>query len=245
MPVNGKVMMDKYLNEQPTNAYPLLYSFRRCPYAMRARLALYASGMLVELREVVLRDKPNELRALSSKATVPVLVAPDGQVIDESIDIMLWALRQSDPGDWLVSDFQLPDVEQQGVGLHQAAMSLISENDGQFKHWLDRYKYADRFPKYPASYYREQAEVFIAQLEQRLTRHSYLVCAQLSLADIAIFPFIRQFAHVDKAWFDQALYPRVQGWLAGLLASPRFIDVMAKYPQWCAGSNVVLFGKTR
>ncbi|OUR86787.1 glutathione S-transferase [Gammaproteobacteria bacterium 42_54_T18] len=217
------------MNEPLTNGHPLLYSFRRCPYAMRARLALYSSGIQVALREVVLRDKPADLRELSPKATVPVLVTPEGQVIDESLDIMLWALEQSDPEGWLLKG--------------KATMVLIGQNDGQFKHWLDHYKYADRFPEHSASYYREQAEVFIAELEARLSAYSYLMAEKLSLADVAIFPFIRQFAHVDKSWFDQAPYPKVQIWLAELLKSSRFTDVMVKYPQWHVESDVVLFGQ--
>ncbi len=224
--------MSKSTNEPLTNGHPLLYSFRRCPYAMRARLALYGSGVLVELREVVLRDKPIQLRELSPKATVPVLVTPEGRVIDESLDIMLWALGQPDSEGWLLVQ-------------HKAAMALIAQNDGQFKHWLDHYKYADRFPEHSVSYYREQAEAFIAQLEQQLQCHSYLMADKLSLADIAIFPFIRQFAHVDKSWFDQAPYPNVQRWLHGLLASPLFIDIMPKYPQWHAEGDAVMFGKKR
>ena len=232
--------MAKSMNEPLTNTRPLLYSFRRCPYAMRARLALYGSGIIVELREVVLRDKPIQLRELSPKATVPVLVTTEGQVIDESLDIMLWALQQSDPEEWLLQEVPLQSAE-----LHKATMVLIDQNDGQFKHWLDHYKYAERFPEHPAGYYREQAEVFIAQLEQQLQCHSFLMADKLSLADVAIFPFIRQFAHVDKTWFDQAPYPNVQRWLDGLLTSSLFIDVMSKYPQWHAESDVVLFGQKR
>ena len=231
-------MVSKATNEPLVSGYPLLYSFRRCPYAMRARLALYGSGVTVELREVVLRDKPVQLRELSPKATVPVLVTPGGRVIDESLDIMLWALQQSDPEGWLLQDVELQNTER-----HGAIMALISQNDGEFKHWLDHYKYADRFPEHPASYYREQAETFIALLELRLKCHSYLMADRLSLADIAIFPFIRQFAHVDKRWFELAPYPNVQRWLHGLLASPLFIEIMPKYPQWKAENDVVQFGQ--
>jgi glutathione S-transferase len=226
--------MPQSMNESLINTYPLLYSFRRCPYAMRARLALYCSGMEVILREVVLRDKPVELQELSPKATVPVLVTVEEQVIDESVGIMFWALRQSDPEKWLLQDAEL-----------KTAMALIDQNDGQFKHWLDHYKYADRFPEHSASYYREQAEVFIAQLEQKLTCQRYLMAERISVADVAIFPFIRQFAHVDTSWFDQAPYPNVQSWLAGLLESSWFVDVMVKYPQWNADSDVILFGQKR
>ena len=226
--------MPKLMIEPLTSGLPQLYSFRRCPYAMRARLALYGSGMEVELREVVLRDKPVELQELSPKATVPVLVTVEGQVIDESLDIMLWALRQSDPEKWLLQGTEL-----------KKAMALIDQNDGEFKHWLDHYKYADRFPEYSASYYREQAEMFIAQLEQKLTCQRYLMADRLSVADVAIFPFIRQFAHVDILWFDQAPYPSVQSWLASLMESSWFVDVMVKYSQWNVGSDVILFGQKR
>jgi len=197
---------------------------------MRARLALQAAGVQVELREVVLKNKPADLVQVSPKATVPVLVLPDGRVIDESRDIMLWALQQNDPQAWLGESAEL--LEQ--------ANALIDRNDGEFKANLDGYKYADRHPK-SAEFYHQQGEVFLQQLEDRLQQHCYLLGDRLSLADIAIFPFIRQFAHVDKNWFEQTTYKALQQWLAGFLVSDYFKKVMVKYPPWQTGDEVVNF----
>lgn len=155
---------------------PVLYSFRRCPYAMRARLAIRHAMIKVELREIELRSKPTQMLAASPKGTVPVLVLADGAVIDESLDIMRWALQQNDPGEWLqVNDFE----------------ALIQTNDSSFKYNLDRYKYADRYPEYPAGFYRQQGELFLAELERRLMRTQYLCGSYFSIADAAIAPFIR------------------------------------------------------
>lgn len=205
---------------------PILYSFRRCPYAMRARLALAYAGIGVELREIILKNKPPELLAISPKATVPVLQLPDGQVLEESLDIMHWALAQHDPDHWL----QYPEP----------AQALIAWNDGAFKHQLDRYKYANRFPQYPASHYRQQGALFLAALESRLMGQSYLCGNHCSLADVAIVPFIRQFAAVDDGWFRLSGYDAVQAWLTKLLASALFARIMRKYLEWHSGSEVVL-----
>ncbi|MDQ7072405.1 MAG: glutathione S-transferase [Gammaproteobacteria bacterium] len=194
----------------------ILYSFRRCPYAMRARMAIAISGVQVELREVVLKDKPQALLDSSPKATVPILVLENNKVIDESLDIMQWALQQSDPEHWLAN----VDLE------------LITNNDGTFKYWLDRYKYADRYPEESQLYYRQQAEITLSRLEQRLTQHDYLSCENISFTDIALFPFIRQFAFVDVDWFEQSPYPNLKNWLNTFIASPLFISIMKKYPQW-------------
>ena len=164
---------------------PILYSFRRCPYAMRARMAISYSQQSIELREVILKHKPDSLFKYSSKGTVPILVLPNMTVIDESIDIMLWALSINDPDAWQIN---LADQ-----------MRLIEENDGSFKSSLDKYKYADRFPEHSELYYRESCYHFLDDLEERLSKYQFLFSDQYSLADIAIFPFIRQFAHVDLA----------------------------------------------
>ena len=206
-----------------------MYSFRRCPYAIRARLAIYASGVTVELREILLRDKPAHMLALSPKGTVPVLQLVDGAVIDESIAVFYWALQINDPNAWLTAD-------------ESELALLVERNDGEFKYWLDRYKYSVGYPEYSAEYYRRQAEVFIAELEQRLIASQYLLGSRLSAADMAIVPFIRQFAFVDKAWFDDAPYPKVQAWLAEFLTSELFLAVMDKYPPWQVGDDVVCFG---
>ncbi|PKH18620.1 glutathione S-transferase [Pseudomonas fluorescens] len=192
----------------------LLYSFRRCPYAMRARLALRYSGVPVEIIEVSLKAKPAQMLALSPKGTVPVL-SLDGRVIEESLEIMQWALAQHDPDDWLL----------QG---DPAVLALIAENDQVFKHHLNRYKYAERYPEQPMEHYRAEGEVFLQKLEDLLADREYLLAGHLSLADAAVVPFVRQFAHVDREWFAGAPYRRLQAWLQRILESPLFMAVMAK-----------------
>ena len=197
---------------------------------MRARLALYTSGVAVELREVTLRDKPASMLVCSPKGSVPVLVLPDGSVIDESWDIIQWALHQHDPDDWLGEndDYIV------------AATPLVIENDTAFKDRLDRYKYPDRYPEHPQTHYRSEAEVFLLQLENRLRATRYLLGDAMSIADVAIFPFIRQFAEVDKDWFAQAPYASLQGWLKDFLDSESFAAVMKKYSVWHPGNPTVI-----
>jgi glutathione S-transferase len=197
---------------------PVLYSYRRCPYAMRARMALHYSGIEVVIREIALRQKPAAMLSASPKGTVPVLVLSDGAVIDESLDIMRWALAQRDPQAWLKN---VTDSE-----------TLIAENDGSFKQALDRYKYAERFPEHPQQTYRVQGELFLSQLETHLQQHAYLLDAEPRLADIAIFPFVRQFAAVDPAWWEDAPYPALRSWLAHWAESALFDSIMQKYPVW-------------
>ena len=176
----------------------ILYSFRRCPYCMRAHMALKNAGVKVELREVKLSAMPEQALALSDHATVPVLALTDGSVIDESWDIVKWSLAQNDPDNWLGDNNKhLLDAE-----------ILIETNDYSFKTDLDHYKYADRHPEHSEEYYREKCEEFIEELEDMLTENTYLLADQLSLADIGVFPFIRQFSLVDKEWFDRAPYPQ-------------------------------------
>ncbi len=204
---------------------PILYTFRRCPYAIRARMAIFYSNVAVELREIVLRDKLAAMLESSSKGTVPVLILPSGEVIDESRDVMNWALSQHDPEHWVT------DVNK----------DLIEENDSVFKGNLDQYKYADRYPDHPAEVYRDQCEIFLQRLESKLIDRTFLMGDQITDVDISIFPFIRQFAFVDMEWFDQATYPNLQKWLSYFLASDLFLDVMRKYPSWKPGDNVILF----
>ncbi len=199
---------------------PLLYSFRRCPYAIRARMALFNSDIQIDIHEVSLKNKPRAMLELSSKGTVPVLVVDD-QVIDESLDIMLWALNINDPDGWY-ADYSEAEKSH--------AMQLITQNDEEFKGWLDKYKYADRHPEFSQDYYREKCEVFLQVLETALEKSAYLMGETISLADIAIFPFIRQFAMVDKNWFDQCAQPGIRNWLNSLLDLPLFTHVMAKTP---------------
>ena len=195
-----------------------LYSFRRCPYAMRARMALRYSDVAVNIVEVSLKAKPAEMLALSSKGTVPVL-SVDGQVIDESLAIMHWALAQNDPQDWLLKD--------DPAGQAQIA-ALIEENDQVFKVHLNRYKYAERYPEQPMEVYRSEGEVFLRRLDQLLEGRDYLLADHPSLADVALMPFVRQFAHVDREWFGQTPYLRLQAWLQRLLESDLFTSIMKK-----------------
>lgn len=180
-------------------------------------MALHYAGIAVEMREISLKEKPAHMLQVSPKGTVPVLVLPDGKVIDQSLDIMRWAIQQRDPDGWLHADMEKVEW-------------LIAQNDGPFKQKLDRYKYAIRFPEHPAEYYRSQGELFLAELERCLHDGAFLAGPQLSLADVAIFPFVRQFAAVDADWFVHAGYSGVNLWLKQLVESALFNAVMAKYP---------------
>ncbi|QLC25441.1 glutathione S-transferase [Parasphingopyxis algicola] len=200
---------------------PVLYSFRRCPYAMRARMALLVAGQDCILREVLLRNKPDEMIAASSKATVPVLVLPDGGVIDESLDIMRWVLEIRDPEDWLETD-------------GDAAEELVAANDGPFKHHLDRYKYATRHDTDPVEH-RDAGAAILADLDQRLEKRSNLQRDQRSFADIALFPFVRQFAGTDRAWFDAQPWPNLRAWLDRHLESALFKTAMLRLQPWQPG----------
>lgn len=218
-------------DDSPADLTPVLYSFRRCPYAMRARMAIVASGQRCELREVVLRNKPAEVLAASPKGTVPVLVDVDGSVIAQSLDIMLWALRRNDPERWL----------QPRHGTLDDMLSLIAECDGDFKPHLDGYKYPDRRPGTDAGTHREQGARFLSGLDARLQASHCLHGDQVALADIAIAPFVRQFAQVDAAWFDAQPWARLREWLAERLNAPVFVRAMDKYPPWRAGERGVCF----
>ncbi len=210
---------------------PTLYSFRRCPYAMRARLAVLASGVRCELREIVLRDKAPEFLAASPKGTVPVVVTAAGEVIEQSLDVMHWALGQNDPERWLSPEGATREEMDQ----------LIAACDGPFKDSLDRYKYANRYEGADPIAEREKAEAFLRQLDERLSGAPFLFGQQISLADMAIAPFVRQFANVDRAWFDAQDWPHLLSWLEGFLASDRFAAIFQKYPQWHAGDELTVF----
>ncbi len=196
-------------------ADPVLYSFRRCPYAMRARLALAMSGTSCELREVKLAAKPAEMLAASPKGTVPVLMLPDGTVIDESLDVMRWALARRDPEGWLARD----------------DAALIAANDGPFKHDLDRYKYPDRHGTDPLVH-RRSGGAFLQELESRLSGSRMLCGPMRGIADAAIVPFVRQFAATDRVWFDREPLPHLRNWLASYLESDLFKAVMIRVPAW-------------
>lgn len=210
--------------------HPILYSFRRCPYAMRTRMALLTSGTICELREIALRAKPQEMLQASPKGTVPVLVLPDGRIIDESLDIMLWALRKNDPEQWLTPETGSLEVMQQ----------LITQNDSDFKRNLDRYKYPDRYENVDPQEHRAAGSTFLATLEERLARHPFLFGPRPALADIAIFPFIRQFAETDRTWFDAQPWPSLQRWLGRLLTSHLFEQAMRKLDTWAPGAAPTL-----
>ncbi|MGI9325073.1 MAG: glutathione S-transferase [Pseudomonadales bacterium] len=207
------------------NTTPILYSFRRCPFAIRARMALIYSGIQVELREVKLSDMPDSMLRLSPKATVPVLVLGNDQVIDESLDVMLWSLSQSDPQHWL-------DID-------EASKHLIWRNDEEFKPLLDCYKYADRHTQRSQLEHRTRAETFLSELNQLLNRRPYLSDGLCRLADVAIFPFIRQFAGVDPAWFERCEYSAVRNWLNTMLANIYFQRAMQKNRFWQPGAPIV------
>lgn len=205
---------------------PILWSFRRCPYAMRARLAIASAGVSVELREIVLRDKPAAFLATSHSGTVPCLDTGK-EVIDESLDIMLWALRHADPEGLLA--------------MPEAGFDLIATSDGPFKAALDRYKYAVRFDDVDIGAEQEKAALFLRKLEDRLVGQSWLFGARPSLADLAILPFVRQFAHVDLPWFEAQEWTGVAGWLDRFKTSERFASIMRKCPAWKAGDKPVAF----
>ena len=231
----------KRMTDSDAISIPILYSFRRCPFAMRARLAIAVSGQTTRLREVVLRDKPPCLLEYSPKGTVPVLVLPDGMVMDESVEIMQWALDQSDPEGWL-----RPQAGERGDML-----GLIEMNDGDFKWHLDRYKYASRYAEERSSAsnansmspleHRKAAETFLVRLEEKLASNPYLFGTCPSLADFGIAPFVRQFAQTDPDWFRDAPYPQLRRWLQWFVESECFKGVMTKYKRWHSGDEVTLF----
>ena len=212
-----------------TSSYPRLYSFRRCPYAMRARLGLLFAGLQVELREITLKNKPPQMLAISPKGTVPVLQLLDGTVIEESRDIMTLALTQQDAQGLLAAQ-TLPQ-----------ANALIDKNDNEFKYWLDRYKYADRHLDMSQAEYRQRGEVFLQMLEALLIKNSYLLGESITIADIGIMPFVRQFAHVNRKVFYDLPYPNLQRWLQDWLNHPLFLQAMTKFAPWQEKDDVVVF----
>ena len=197
-------------------AETILYSFRRCPYAMRARMALHVSSAQYEHREVVLRDKPAEMLEASPKGTVPVLVTRNAGVLEESLDVMRWALAEADPEGWL----ERQDSE------------LLEANDGPFKHHLDRYKYSTRYEDVDPEEHGAAAVEHLRVLDSRLSDQPYLCGETRGFADIAIFPFVRQFANADRKWFSAQDVPHVRRWLDGLVNSDLFAAIMAKHETW-------------
>ena len=210
---------------------PILYSFRRCPYAMRARLALVISGQACELREVVLKAKPSELLEASAKASVPVMVLPGGEVIEQSLDIMHWALERNDPAQWLSANpAQAAQVQ-----------AIIDDCEQTFKHHLDRYKYPNRYEGADALQHRAAAAVWLQQLAQQLTPEGWLFGTAASLPDMAIAPFVRQFAQTNPFWFEQQDWPALQAWLKRIVSSTLFESIMHKYPAWESGTIGPIF----
>lgn len=205
---------------------PILWSFRRCPYAMRARLTILYTGVTTDLRDILLKDKPVEMTSVSPKATVPVLNTGT-QIIDESRDIMLWALRQNDPEGWLSQPEQ--------------ATALINTNDGPFKQALDHTKYAVRFPDRDASADRAKASNILHDLNSRLGQHAHLLGDALNMADTAILPFVRQFANTDRAWFNAQDWPHLIRWLTAFEGSDSFKTIMVKRPIWAPGAAPLYF----
>ncbi len=209
-----------------TEMSPVLYSFRRCPYAMRARLAIAVSNTPCVLREIKLSAKPEEMLSASPKGTVPVLVLPDNKVIDESLDIMRWALAMRDPELWLEGD----------------DCALIERCDGPFKHDLDRYKYPDRYDVDPLKH-RATGMEFLRELDRLLERTAQLCGPVRSMTDAAIMPFVRQFAAVDQKWFDDQPLPRLNIWLADHVSSDLFNMIMLRFAPWSPGDPPVLFAR--
>jgi glutathione S-transferase len=214
-------------------ALPVLYSLRNCPYAMRARLAIYASGQQVQLRDLVLSNKPAEMLNLSPKGTVPVLVTADNLVIDESLSIMQWAFSQTDPDDYLnkAAPNAMTDM-----------LAVIARFDNEFKGHLEQYRCAKRYHEPSLIKDRQQCERYLADLESRLCLHPYLMSDTPSLTDLALMPFIRQFARVERQWYLQSPYPKLRQWLNHYLQSRMFSKVMAKYPMWLDSKEDVVFG---
>lgn len=210
---------------RPSALLPVLYSFRRCPYAMRARLALHVSGVAHDHCEVVLKNKPAHMLTLSPKGTVPVLWLPDasgGQVLDQSLDIMIWALRHSDTLGWL------PDAGQAMAN----AQTLIAHNDGPFKQQLDRYKYPNRSGLHNGAADRDAAALWLHTLDAMLDAQPFLAGEHFGLADAALAPFVRQYAHTDPAWFATQPWSALAAWLATFEGSALFEAIMHKHIPW-------------
>ena len=217
------------MDHKSKNNLPILYSFRRCPYAMRARMAIHISGQRCELREVLLRDKPPSMLEYSAKGTVPVLILQDGKVIDESLDVIDWALNLNDPDDWQRSK----DKEK--------TKELIKINDGEFKYHLDRYKYSKRYDNEDPEFHRKKCLKFIELINNELNNSEYIFDDNISYADIVLLPFIRQFRIADIEWFDSLPYDNLKKWLSSFLNSSLLNSIMKKYDLWKEGDKSIVF----
>jgi len=223
------------------NNLPILYSLRNCPYAMRARLAIFKSKQAIELRDVILSNKPEEMITASPKGTVPILVlereGEQSKVIDESLDIMLWVLGKSDPDDLLHKNLVNSDAN-----TLTDILNLIATFDNEFKSQLEKYRCAKRYHENNLFEYRQGCEKHLQVIEERLNQHLFIISDKESLADIALLPFIRQFARVERQWYLQAPYPKLRQWLNNYLQSPMFSKVMTKYPLWLDSHEITIFG---
>lgn len=213
---------------------PVLYSLRNCPYAMRARLAIYASGQQVHLRDLVLSNKPADMLSVSPKGTVPVLITTDHLVIDESLSIMQWAFSQTDPDDYLHKI--MPNAQAD-------MLSVIALFDNEFKGHLEQYRCAKRYHEPTLIDNRQLCEPYLTDLESRLSQHLFLMSDKPSLLDVALLPFIRQFARVERQWYLQSPYPKLRQWLNTYLQSRMFSKVMTQYPMWLDTKEDVVFGR--
>ena len=217
------------MDHKSKNNLPILYSFRRCPYAMRARMAIHISDQRCEIREVLLRDKPPSMLQYSAKGTVPVLILQDGKVIDESLDVIDWALNLNDPDDWQRSK----DKEK--------TKELIKINDGEFKYHLDRYKYSKRYDNEDPEFHRKKCLKFIESINNELNNSKYIFDDNISYADIVLLPFIRQFRIADIEWFDSLPYDNLKKWLSSFLNSSLLNSIMKKYDLWKEGDKSIVF----
>lgn len=219
------------MNTNLSGSLPVLYSLRNCPFAMRARMAIYRSQVPVLLRDIVLSDKPPEMLEASPKGTVPVVVTSCGTVIEESAEVMLWALSENDPDDLLLSTE--PEM-------FDSMRGLIHQFDTEFKPCLEAYRAAKRYHEPNLLECRQACETHLCELEDRLTRHSFLMADQESLADLALLPFIRQFARVERQWYLQSPYPKLRQWLNQYLQSRMFSKVMTKHELWLVNRRDIL-----
>lgn len=231
------IMLNKKVNK--TNELPILYSLRNCPFAMRARIAIFKAKKPIQLRDVILSNKPQEMMIASPKGTVPVLVInhedhiEKTEVIDESLDIMIWALQTSDPNNLL---------HQENPRDLKDMFKVITTFDNEFKLCLEAYKCAKRYKEDNIVECRQACEVYIKVLEELLSQYDYIFSNKESLVDIALLPFIRQFARIERQWYLQSPYPKLRQWLNNYLQSPMFTKVMTKYPLWMENHQIVLFG---
>jgi len=212
---------------------PVLYSLQHCPYAMRARIAIFRSKQAVLIRAIKLNNKPPEMLALSTKGTVPMLVLSNGTVIEESLDIMLQILKDSDPDHLLTAQGQLSLTE---------IITIIEEFEQHFFVAVEAYKCAKRYQETNIVECRQACEVYLQKLEDRLSKHAFLTSEREGLLDIALMPFVRQFSKVERQWYQQSPYPKLRAWLNSYLQSPMFTKVMAKHELWVDGHRDILFG---